>query len=176
MLEFELSILDFIQSFTGNGLIDNFWVFMTHLGDNGIVWILLSVALLINPKTRKIGVMCTVALALSGLLTNGVLKHLVKRARPFNYSDIELLIKEPRDYSFPSGHTSISFAVAFVLLKEKFKINTLKMYIPIMVLAFLVSFSRLYLYVHFPSDIIAAIVLAYGYSFIARKVGNKLIH
>ncbi len=176
MLEFELSILDFIQSFAGNELIDNFWVFMTHLGDNGIIWILLSVALFINPKTRKVGVMCVVALALSGLLTNAVLKNLVGRARPFNYSDIELLIKEPSDYSFPSGHTSISFAVAFVLLKEKFKINNLKLYIPIMVLAVLVSFSRLYLYVHFPSDIIAAIILAYGYSIIARKVGHKLIH
>lgn len=176
MLEFELSILDFIQSFAGNALIDGFWVFMTRLGDNGFIWILLSVILLINPKTRKLGVMCVVALALSGLLTNAVLKHLVKRARPFNYSDIELLIKAPRDYSFPSGHTSIAFAVAFVLLKEKFKINNFKLYIPIMVSAVLISFSRLYLYVHFPSDIIAAIILAYGYSIIARKVSHKLIH
>lgn len=176
MLEFELSVLDFIQSFSGNEIIDSFWVFLTHIGDNGMIWILLSLALLIIPRTRKVGLMCVIAAVLSGLLTNVVLKQLVARARPFNYSEIELLISKPTDYSFPSGHTSISFAVAFVLWQEKFKIKNFKFYILTLVMAILISFSRLYLYVHFPSDIIAAIILAYGYSIIARKVGNKLIH
>jgi len=176
MLAFELSVLDFIQSFSGNEIIDNFWVFLTRIGDNGMIWILLSLGLLVIPRTRKVGLMCVFAAILSGLLTNVVLKQLIARARPFNYSDIELLISKPTDFSFPSGHTSISFAVAFVLWQEKFKIKNFKFYILTMVLAVLISFSRLYLYVHFPTDIIAAVVLAFGYSIIARKVGNKLIH
>ena len=176
MLDFELSVLDFIQSFSGNEIIDNFWVFLTHIGDNGMIWILLSLALLIIPRTRKVGLMCVCGVILSGLFTNVILKQLIGRARPFNYSEIELLISKPHDFSFPSGHTSISFAVAFVLWQEKFKIKKFKFYLLTMVLAVLISFSRLYLYVHFPTDIIAAVVLAFGYSIIARKVGNKLIH
>jgi len=175
MLEFELAILDAIQSFAGNKLVDTFWVVMTHLGDAGAFWVILSIILFAIPKTRKLGIMCSIAVIASALITNVTLKNLVGRARPFNYRDIELLIKTPKDFSFPSGHTAASFAVAFVLLREKFMIKNFKFYVAALILAGFMSFSRLYLYVHFPSDVIASIGLAYLYSLFATKMGHRLL-
>jgi undecaprenyl-diphosphatase len=97
---------------------------------------------------------------------------MVARTRPYNFGDVVLLIEEPQDYSFPSGHTTASFALAFVLLMEKLKLNRINIYIPILVLATLVGFSRLYLYVHYPTDILASVVIAYFCSIAARYLVN----
>lgn len=95
------------------------------------------------------------ALALDVLLCNVMLKPLVGRMRPFTVNTgMELLINAPKDFSFPSGHTAASFAAAFALLFVKNKL-----WIPSMILASLIAFSRLYLYVHYPTDVLAGILL-----------------
>ncbi|GAA0180162.1 phosphatase PAP2 family protein [Clostridium sediminicola] len=174
LMNFELAVLDKIQDIMGTPFFDNIWLFFTHIGDYGLIWIAITVALLMYPKTRRVGIMCLIALLCGAIVTNGLLKNMVARARPYNYKDIALLIDEPHDYSFPSGHTTASFAVAFVLLKERLKVNKVNMYIPILIIAILVAFSRMYLYVHFPSDILAAIVIAYFCSVASRYLFMKL--
>lgn len=173
-MNFELMFLDAIQQIRF-GLLDSLMLFVTKIGDAGLIWIVISLALLAYKKTRKLGLACVIALICSLIITNLGLKNIIGRARPYNYRDIVLLIKEPKDFSFPSGHTSASFAVAYTLLKEKFTIKNIRIDMIALVLATLMAFSRMYLYVHFPSDIIASLFIAYLCSMIGRKSSDKLM-
>lgn len=110
------------------------------------------------------------ALILDVLLCNMMLKPLVARMRPFTVNTgVELLINAPEDFSFPSGHTTASFAAAFALLFSKNKL-----WIPSVVLAVLIAFSRLYLYVHYPTDILAGILLGFIASIVADFICKTL--
>lgn len=151
----EIEILDFIQQMrTAFG--DFIMPIITHLGDAGIMWIALTLVMIIIPKTRRVGITMAVALAINALICNCALKPLVARTRPFDINtDIQLLIKKPTDYSFPSGHTSASFAVTTVLLKSKYK----KIAWTALVLSILIAFSRMYLYVHYPTDILGGLAV-----------------
>lgn len=152
---FDSSILFFIKDNMHGPIMDKVMVISTHLGDGGMIWIIIALALMINKKYRKIGVMALAALILSTILGEGILKHGVHRIRPSeDINAINLLITKPLSYSFPSGHTASSFAVAGVLAKY------LKKYaVGFFALASLIAFSRLYLYVHYPTDVLAGIVL-----------------
>jgi len=171
-MTFEIWILDQLQR-GSNPILDKFWVAITHLGDGGILFILLAVFLMVFKSTRKVGFMCLLSILIGALLTNGLLKNLVQRSRPFTQTDISLLIKAPNDFSFPSGHTTASFAFAFVMMKTNFK----RMGVPIaylsLFLASLIAFSRLYLYVHYPSDILAGLVIAFLASHVAYELVEK---
>ena len=124
---------------------------------------------MINKKYRKIGFMALAALILSTILGEGILKHVVKRTRPCaNITAVNLLITKPLSYSFPSGHTTSSFAVAGVLAKY-FKEYAIEFFS----LAILIAFSRLYLYVHYPTDVLAGIVLGLMCSMIIIYLFNK---
>lgn len=155
MLDVEFSILDFIQNQFRTTFGDFVMPLISKLGNGGIIWLVLSGLLCVFPKYRKAGVTMLTALALDVLLCNVMLKPLVGRMRPFTVNTgVELLINAPKDFSFPSGHTAASFAAAFALLFVKNKL-----WIPSMILASLIAFSRLYLYVHYPTDVLAGILL-----------------
>ena len=155
MLDVEFSILDFIQNQFRTPFGDFVMLLISKLGNGGIIWLVLSGLLCVFPKYRKAGVTMLTALALDVLLCNVMLKPLVGRMRPFTVNTgMELLITAPKDFSFPSGHTAASFAAAFALLFVKNKL-----WIPSMILASLIAFSRLYLYVHYPTDVLAGILL-----------------
>lgn len=155
-MDFEFAFLDFIQNSLRTNIGDFFFTTITHLGDKGIVWIILGLALLIPKKTRKSGIAVLIALVADLILCNIIIKPLVARPRPFAINtDIALLIKKPGEFSFPSGHTAASFAAAFALLFRKEK----KIWQASMVLAVLIAFSRMYLYVHYPTDILGGIVI-----------------
>ena len=155
MLDVEISILDFIQNQFRTPFGDFVMPLISKLGNGGIIWLVLSGLLCVFPKYRKAGVTMLTALALDVLLCNVMLKPLVGRMRPFTVNTgMELLINAPKDFSFPSGHTAASFAAAFALLFVKNKL-----WIPSMILASLIAFSRLYLYVHYPTDVLAGILL-----------------
>lgn len=131
--------------------------FVTFLGNGGWFWILCAVVLLAIPKTRKTGYAAVLSLIFGVIVTNLLLKNIVARPRPF--AEIEALIPliaKPTDFSFPSGHTTASFAVALVMLRMLPK----KIGIPAVVLAALVAFSRLYLGVHYPTDVLTGFVIA----------------
>ncbi|QRN86715.1 phosphatase PAP2 family protein [Clostridia bacterium] len=166
----ELMILDFIQLTMRNAFFDQFWSAITRLGNVGAIWIAISIILLISPKTRSLGIVCTLSLLSSVFLTNIVLKNLVGRMRPFYLVDLPLLIKAPSGYSFPSGHASSSFAIAFVFLRNKTCLGRVKLYRYVMLLAGMVAFSRLYLYVHYPSDVLSGVLIGYISSLLAMKL------
>lgn len=150
----ELQILDLIQQMR-NGWLDHVMVWITTLGNAGIIWIVTGIALLISKKHRKTGLLLLAALAAEIVLCNGILKHLAARTRPCDInSAVQLLIARPTDYSFPSGHTGASFAAAGVLLLRKEKGRYAAV-----ILAALIAFSRMYLYVHYPTDILGGIAV-----------------
>ena len=153
-MNIELSILDWIQTLH-MPFLDKIMVFITRLGDVGIIWIVLSIVLLLIPKTRKSGAVMVAALVVDVLLCNIVLKNLVARTRPYDVNTgVHLLVEKLHDYSFPSGHTAASFAsvTALYLAGEK------KLWKFALVLACLIAISRLYLYVHYPTDVLGGIL------------------
>lgn len=151
----ELEILDSIQQIrTTFG--DFIMPIITSLGNMGIIWIFLTVVLIVIPKTRKTGIMMGIALVLDLIICDITLKPLVARVRPFDVNTgIQLLITKPHDFSFPSGHTASSFAATFACFFSGQK----RIGIPCLILTILIAFSRLYLYVHYPTDVLAGIVI-----------------
>lgn len=171
---FDLPILEWISEHLQCAFMDTVMPLITLLGDAGIFWILCAVALLCFPKHRKTGLAMGAALIIGLLLCNLTLKPLVARIRPYDYQlqhfgkTIQLLVATPHDFSFPSGHTIASFEAATVLL-----IRNRKLGIPAMVLAVLIAFSRLYLYVHYPTDVIVSVVLGIGFAFLGSWIVKK---
>lgn len=166
----EIRILDWIQSIR-TPIGDIVMPLITKLGDAGAVWILLAVILLIIPKTRKSGAILALALCVDVILCNGILKNLFERIRPCDVNtNVSLLVARPEDFSFPSGHTAVSFAAvtALVLAGEK------KMWKPALSLALLIAYSRLYLYVHYPTDIIGGIIVGIASGSIAYLILNYI--
>ena len=148
-MPFEFSILYLIQSLRTPAF-DQVVLFITSLAN--YVWIILIIWLLLNKPTRKLGVILAVAMILQYLINGGILKHLFARVRPCNVdTTVDILIKRPKGFSFPSGHSAAAFCAVGVLYGAKIK----KLFWPVLVLAYLIAFSRLYLYVHFPTDVLA---------------------
>lgn len=153
-MNIELKILDFIQTLH-IPLLDKIMVGITSLGDAGIIWIILTVIFLVMPKTRRTGSIMLAALIVQTILCNVILKNLFARTRPYDVNTtIQLLIPKLKDFSFPSGHTSASFTIVSALYFAKDSL-----WKPALVLACLIAVSRLYLYVHYPTDVIGGLVL-----------------
>lgn len=166
----DFAILDFIQQHFRCTFLNWFMPLVTKLGDGGIFWICVAVLLLIFPKTRKTGIMMGVALILGLLVGNLTLKPLVARVRPYDVRGItDLLVPALSDFSFPSGHTLASFEAAVVLL-----IRDKRMGIPAIIIAVVVALSRLYLFVHYPTDVLAGAILGTVFAILAVIVVNKI--
>lgn len=165
-------ILFYIQKYLHNEILDTIMITLTKLGDAGILWIVISLALLCSKKYRPVGILTLCALLITLILGDGILKNIIERNRPFvGLKDFNLLIKAPSSYSFPSGHTSAAFAAASML---SYHFNKYK--IVFFTLAVLMAFSRLYLYVHYPSDIAGGIILGLFAFWITLKTYNILIN
>lgn len=164
----EISILNAIQSLR-TPVLDAVMVFFTFLGNHGWFWIALTAILIAVPKTRIWGLTMGTALLMGQLIGVCVIKPLVARPRPFNSPDAmvtasQLLVAELKDYSFPSGHTQASFAAAAVLFRMNRKAGAAAF-----ALAALIAFSRMYLYVHYPTDVLAGALLGLLWAFCAVK-------
>ena len=166
----EIEILSMLQKIR-TPLLDIFMSNITKLGNAGIVWILLTIVLLLIPKTRKSGLILASALIVDLILCNGILKPLIARIRPFDVnSAIQLIVAKPHDYSFPSGHTAASFTAVMALYLAGEKKMWKAALVLALVLAVLIAFSRLYLYVHYPTDVLGGIITGA----IAGYIGYKL--
>lgn len=128
----------------------------SRAGSAGIVWSAICLPFLINSNWRATGANFVFGLAWAHLMGEIIIKHIVKRVRPCHtLDDDEQLIDRPRFYSFPSGHTTASFAMVGVALM-RCKVIT---FMPILMLAMLIAFSRIYLRVHYLTDVIAGMIL-----------------
>lgn len=171
LLALDGAILLWIQEVVRQDWMTPFWKVITFLGDGGWFWIALSIALLIPKKTRYIGIGALLSLAIGALITNVTLKPLIARTRPYEVVEgLTRLIEKQSDRSFPSGHTCASFAVALVY----YRYMPPKYGVSLVLLAACVAFSRLYLGVHYPTDIIGGILAGALASFVACWLINKL--
>lgn len=170
MNNFEIGILDFIRDTFSCTFLDKVMPIITLFGDKGIFWIAVAVLLIICKKTRKTGVSMGAALLIGVIVGNLILKNAVARIRPYDLnSGVELLVNALSDYSFPSGHTLASFEAATVLL-----IRDKRLGIPALVLAVLIALSRLYLYVHYPTDVLAGALLGTAIGIFACFLVNRI--
>lgn len=171
LTEIDFAILDFIQKNLSCGVLDFIMPLITHLGSSGALWILIGVVMLIFRRTRRDGVLLAAALMLCLIIGNILLKNIVARDRPcWINGSVNMLISVPKDYSFPSGHSMTAFASAVVLLHWDKRFG-----IPAMILAFLLAFSRLYLYVHFPSDVLVGALIGCAIGVVVCIVGERII-
>jgi len=155
----EKNLLIWIQENMRSDFMDIFMKFLTKIGDNGAIWIIFAVVFLAITKHRKMGLRVAFSLVFSALIGNLILKNYVARIRPYDvYTYIELIIEKQNDFSFPSGHTSASIAAAVTIFKSKFMYKKFNLGYLSIILAVLISFSRLYLFVHYPTDILGGII------------------
>lgn len=164
----EFEILRAIQQLHGP-VLDQVMRGITFLGNGGWFWILAAVLFLTARRTRRMGAVMLLALAIGFLVGNMTLKPLIARERPcWIDPSVPLLIQSPRDFSFPSGHSLSSFAAAVSMA-----LHSLKWGVPALGLAGAVAFSRLYLYVHFPTDVLAGIFLGIGAALLAFWIAGR---
>jgi membrane-associated phospholipid phosphatase len=163
----DVQLLLWIQENIRTPFLNVFFVAVTTLGNAGMIWIAVSAMLLIPRKTRNVGIMCFIALGLSFVVNNLILKNTVARVRPFNAcSSLIPLVPKPTDFSFPSGHSGASFACATVLYKKLQH----RYGIPAVILAAMIALSRLYVGVHYPTDVLAGILIGIAAGAAAVKI------
>lgn len=149
------TILNGIQEIFKCDFMDMIMPRLTALGDAGIIWIVIGICMLISKKYRKTGVLVLAGLLMGLIIGNGLVKNLVARQRPcWMNPDFPLLIANPSDFSFPSGHTQACCIAATVITIKHRKMGWV-----VIPLAVIIAFSRLYLYVHFPSDVLGGAVM-----------------
>ncbi len=192
IVNFDVAIYQFVDSIM-NPILDSVMTFITHLGDTpGIIWWVIAAILVIPRKTRKLGILLIGGLAISSLINNVALKNLIERPRPY-LIDAEVwknagyeyvwpgLIDKSSSWSFPSGHTSTSIGAAFALFLGCFKNKKhLAIGIPALILSFLIGFSRIYVHVHYPTDVVAGAVVGLiggliAYLLIAKVIFPKVV-
>ncbi len=170
--ELEFAVLDFIQQNIRCDFLDALIPAVTHYGI--VLWIALAAAALFFNKTRLCGASMGAGMITGLLVGNVILKNLVQRDRPcWIDPSVELLVDHLSDYSFPSGHTLASFIAAIVIFRHNRKLG-----VPALILAAFIAFTRLYLYVHFPTDILGAILLAVAVAIpmdiLTTKIYNRI--
>lgn len=169
ILKMDVAILQFIQTVIKNPILDFLMPLITRLGDMGLVWILIVIILIVTKKHRKVGWMVLVTLILGAILVDVIIKPIVARPRPFtDLKDFILLIKQPISYSFPSGHTTSSFGAATTIA-----LNRRRYRVPAYALAALIAFSRMYLYVHYPTDIVVGCLIGVITGVIIKYIMEK---
>ena len=152
---FDESIQLFIQGHFHIPFLDTFFTFITKLGDSGLIWIALGLVLLCFRKTRKCGIAVLLALLAEWAICDGLLKNLVARPRPYTlYPDITLYVPKLHSYSFPSGHSASSFVAAVALFQFYRRPG-----IAAITFAALIAFSRVYLFMHWVTDVLAGALL-----------------
>lgn len=160
----ELDILHLLQNLHNN-ILDSIMMLITSLGNGGLLWIFISIMMISIPtigkesmeqkrRRKHYGILLIISLMVTAILGNLIIKNIIQRPRPFQVDTSVIPLIYPREYSFPSGHTSSSFAAATILFLYNYKVGGFAFLV-----AGLIAFSRMYFFVHFPTDIFGGIVL-----------------
>lgn len=155
---------------------------ITHLADGGVMWVLIALALLIAGFVRvkrgkgravlRVGLMCAAGMLLTLLVVNLLLKPLVARVRPYDAVEgLVSLVGRESDFSFPSGHSANSFACAWAIFRGAKK----RYGVPALILAALISLSRLYVGVHYPTDVICGVIIGIAMAEIGVRLMRKRV-
>lgn len=172
MFELDGQILLFIQEHVRNTVCDIFFGGITHLGDAGIFWVLLTIILLCFRQTRRAGLYSACALMASLVVNNLILKNLVGRVRPYELVEgLQCIVAPALDASFPSGHTGASFASAVAVYRQLPR----KFAVFLIALASLIAFSRLYVGIHYPTDVLGGLVTGIGIGLLVNVAGDKIV-
>ena len=153
--------------------LDKIMTFITTIGNSGVynIWVIAGVVMLIFKKTRRAGIQSLITIGITALIGNLGIKEWVARLRPCDIdTSVQLLIHRPTSYSFPSGHSLNSLSAAMAIF-----FNNKKIGIPAVILAVLIGLSRLYHFVHFPTDVLAGFVLAIIVAYLIHLLFNKII-
>ena len=166
LMNLDSNILLFLQEYVRNPIVNAFLIPFTLSNNAGIACILIVAVFIYFKNLRKVGILMSISLILEFILTNLIIKNWVARIRPYEVIDgLTLIVSKAHDFSFPSGHTGSAFALAvviFMVMERKYGIIALA-------LASLMGFSRLYVGIHYPSDVLGGIVLGVITSIIAVK-------
>ncbi len=169
ILKLDRQIIYWIQRHR-NKVLDKIFAFITYLGDNGFIWLLYAIFFIIAGEGQTGETMIT-GLAISTIFCLVLIKRFAKRKRPCDHDkDHVLTIRRPSGHSFPSAHSSAAFSVAGVIyfMAPAFAL-------PAIVLAVLIAFSRVYLFVHYPSDVIAGSVMGISFAALAVMVVERVL-
>ena len=176
VLKFDWTVFQWVEKNLWNPVLDKIFPIITVFGNKGLFWIILALLLCMTKKYRRVGLIMAVAIIIDGVSVNLILKNVFERPRPF---DLEAwkgafqypeLIAKPTDYSFPSGHTVVCFAGAVSL----FAADKKWMGVAGIILAILVGFSRIYLHVHYCTDVLAGVVIGILCGVIAMLIVNSI--
>lgn len=166
----EFQFLDFLQTLH-QPVLDKIMVFFTTLGNAGILWLVLAVVFLCIKKYRKCGAAMLLSLVLGLIFGNLILKNVIARPRPcWINNSVEMLIAVPKDFSFPSGHTLASFGAATPIFYYHRRFGIIAY-----IVAAVIAFSRMYLYVHFPTDILGGLILGILFGLLSCLIVNKFL-
>ncbi|MDR1630835.1 MAG: phosphatase PAP2 family protein [Oscillospiraceae bacterium] len=173
---FDWSVFQWVSEHLWNPFLDVVMSVISVTGEAGLLWIALGIVLVCFKKTRKAGLMMFAALIFMQVVNNMVLKPIIARPRPFNYEPWKdffvypnIGFKKPGSLSFPSGHTSSSVACATVLLIKHKKIG-----IPSAIYALLMGFSRIYLFDHYPTDVLGGLLVGIVYGLVGVLIVNLI--
>ena len=185
IVNIDVAIYQFVDSIM-NPVLNVIMTFITHLGDTpGIIWFILGLGLLIPRKTRKLGILLFAGLAFASVINNLCLKEIIERPRPYNLDPTVWanagytynwpgLIEKSSSWSFPSGHTSTSIGAGFALLLGCRK-KELGIGIPAFIISLLIGFSRIYVHVHYPTDVIVGALIGLLSGLAMYLVFTKLV-
>lgn len=149
-MEWEFQLLNYIQDHIRTPWLDIIMPAISMLGAVGMIWVIMTIIALITKKYRRLGTKLTFAMVISLVNCNLILKPIVNRIRPYDLNTtIQPIVPPEVDPSFPSGHTFFAFSAATVCFMYNKKLGII-----MFLFAFLMAFSRLYLYIHFPTDVL----------------------
>ena len=169
-MDWEFAFLDWIQAHMQCRFLDTVMPYITMFADHGIFCIAVALLGFVYKPTRKYAHVAAIALLLCLLCGNMILKPMLARIRPFDVNTaVTLLIQAPKDFSFPSGHSQASFSVATAVFMWKKKWG-----IPALIFASLIAFSRMYLYVHYPTDVLAGILFGVTFAMVGLLISDRL--
>ncbi len=153
-------------------VLNKIMIIISMLGTKGTVWFIICLPFISKASTRVVGVNFLIALGLTSVCGEGIIKHLVCRMRPCHkLEDEDLIVKRPSFYSFPSGHTASSFSVFAVALLR----CPATVWSGILILSVLISFSRVYLRVHYLTDVLCGVVLGLVCGSVSVTIMDQLI-
>lgn len=166
---FEIKILDFIRNNLSCPFLDTFFKNYTQFG--GVMFMVaLSAVLLMIKKTRKTGLNTALALIIGIIVSNLIIKNIFDRVRPYDFNKaVKLIVPPEKDSSFPSGHSMSSFAVAVSVWLHNKKIGA-----AVFCFAALIAFSRVYIYVHYPSDVLVGIFIGVMSAIVGKYLSDKI--